>query len=363
MHRSAPEVWGWWSPRRNRAAVPAVIAIALALQWTTRFIGAQSRGGTPAPAAAHPVAPPMPAGRIVGRLVTPSGDSARGVAGGVVVLHRISATSAGPLDSVRSDARGQFVLRAPAPQNELTFALSSVHDGMAYITPLGDAVSLRQGDADVMVYDTTTQPIPIDVLARHIIIFAPDASTDRRIADVHELGNAASRTRLPAPGASGAVWTTQLPSAAREFAVDPGDVPASAVRRVGDRVEVSTPFAPGVKQLVYSYSLAATAFPLRLSVGHPAPVVEVLVEEPGLQLSGLGVSEVSPVAAKGRVFRRFLGQNLVGTEIIEIRAPAPKAAPERRIIATIVAIALLVMIGALGVALRRPRSTQPAVRG
>ena len=65
----------------------------------------------------------------------PAGASTQPVIGAWVVLHKVGRGNAGPIDSVRSDARGGYAFRfATGPDSSVFFA-STAHLGVTYFTP------------------------------------------------------------------------------------------------------------------------------------------------------------------------------------------------------------------------------------
>ncbi len=145
----------------------------------------------------NPVTAPQPAAAareargLVSR-ITPKGDVP--LAGNWVVLHRVGNDVAAPIDSMRTDARGKFDFhyRATGDTAAMYFIASS-YDGIAYFTPpLRNAITAT-GDADLLVYDTTSAPVPIHVRGRHVIVTAPDTGKTRGVIEVYELSNDSSR--------------------------------------------------------------------------------------------------------------------------------------------------------------------------
>ena len=52
----------------------------------------------------------------------------------VVVLHRMASASAGPIDSVRSDARGRYRLALRNPDSTSGYVVSVWYDSIAYFS-------------------------------------------------------------------------------------------------------------------------------------------------------------------------------------------------------------------------------------
>jgi hypothetical protein len=120
-------------------------------------------------------------------------------------------------------------------------------------------------------------------------------------------------------------------------------------------VNVFAPIAPGIKQLSFSYSLPANAFPLKLPLEKETGVYEILIEEKAGSVTGPHLKEVDPVTVEERNFRRFLASDMPENSVAVIDLPAP---PRERSIDPRFLVALTVVIGgsmivALARALRR----------
>jgi hypothetical protein len=279
------------------------------------------------------------------------------VAGAWVVLHRVGPDHAGPLDSVRSDARGRyaFTYQRTGSEDALYF-VSASHDGIAYFTsPLTSAV-VSGDDGEITVFDTTSRHVPFTVRGHHVVISAADANALRSIVEVYDLSNDSSVTRVAVgEGPGAATWETHIPSGASDFKVSQGDISAAAVTYSNGLVSVFAPLAPGIKQISFSYSLPAGDFPLRLPVEEENSILEVMIEEKGGKVTGPHLKEVDSVTVDGRDFRRFLGSDVPRNSVTTIDLPPP---PATHTIDPRYLVALTLVIGgsmvlALAQALRR----------
>jgi hypothetical protein len=294
---------------------------------------------------------------VRGRVLRPDERGLHGVSGAWVVLHRVGADTAAPLDSVRSGARGDFAFRygATGDPNALYF-VSASYAGIAYFGAPLRARDVGGADAEIIVHDTTSAPVPLHVRGRHLVIGAPRADGSRDIVEVFEISNDSSVTRIAADGGP-PTWSTILPAGAAEFQVGQGDIAPQTVRLEGGRVVVLAPFAPGLKQLSFAYRLPASSFPASYPVGDGATVLEVLLEEPAAAASGAALQRVDPVSVEGRSFTRFLAQDVAANGVVRITVPAVASARERTRWMTIVGggvgVVMLVAL-ALAIARRRP---------
>jgi hypothetical protein len=262
---------------------------------------------------------------------------------------------------MRTAADGRYAFTYhPSGASDAVYFVSASYDGVAYLSqPLTENV-VQGPAAEIMVYDTTARGIPLRVRGRHLVVGAPNANGLRPIIEVFELSNDTSVTSVsPAAAGNHPTWSIALPGGARQFAVGQGDVAPDAVGVVSGRVSVYAPFAPGLKQLSFSYELPASAFPLVRPMPTGAIVLEVLLEETGARLSGPGIREVAPVAAEGRTFRRFLAQDLPAGATVRVTVPSIATGRRPVYFAAIAGIVGIVMIGALGFAFSRNRAAGP----
>src|SRR5437762_6347351 len=110
-----------------------------------------------------------------GRVVRPSKSGAPApVAGQWVVLHRVGSDRSAPLDSTRSATDGRFRFRyRPFGAPDALYFVSARYAGIAYFSPPLRGNVVRGGDADVVVYDTTTDTTSLRLVGRHFVLSAP----------------------------------------------------------------------------------------------------------------------------------------------------------------------------------------------
>ena len=116
-------------------------------------------------------------------------------------------------------------------------------------------------------------------------------------------------------------------------------------------VSVYAAIAPGIKQLSFSYSLPAKAFPLRLPLETDTQIYEVMVEEKTGTVRAPNLREVDPVTVDNRNFRRFLASDVPHNSVAVIDLPPP--ASTRSIDPRYLVAITLVIGGTMVVALAR----------
>lgn len=306
--------------------------------------------------------PPTPA-VVSGRVVVPSPQQETPVPGIFVTVHRVGPDSAGPLDSVRTDARGRYTVHYTrfGSQDALYFA-AAVYRGIAYFTAPLRGERVEGDDAEITVFDTTSRPVTLTIQGHHIVVSAPNANGGREIVEVYELSNDTTATLVPRDSLT-PLWSASLPPDATDFAPGQGDVAASAIVRRGNRVELFAPFGPGVKQLSFSYVLKDGAFPLNVVLARQTGVFEVLLEEQAAQARGPSLRAQGSVTTQGRTFKRFLAQGAPAGETIRIDVPTAAGATRVNVLIAVAVVIVLAMIGALWRALSRRAPRAPRATG
>ena len=302
------------------------------------------QGGEPAPTAR----------RVDGRVVRGTRLGPVPVGNQWMVLHRVGPDRAGPLDSARSAPTGRYQLRFhTSGDSSALYFVSTTYGGVAYFTAPLRTPSVSGDDATITVFDTTSGPVAIKVGGRHLIIGAPRASGRRPVGEVYDLQNDSTVT-LVARDSVSPVWMAHLPSGALAFQLNTnGDLGAGAIARRGTSVGLLAPISPGIRQLAFTYELPGDAFPLRVPAERATGVFEVLIEEPAARVTGAPMRDMAPVSTDGRIFRRFLAQDVPANAVIRVDMPV-LLGPEREKVYVGVGGALVAaMIVALVLALRR----------
>jgi len=266
-----------------------------------------------------------PADRVDGRVLRPGAEVMEPVAGVWTVLHRVGPDGAGPLDSARSDARGRYSYRyRRSGSADAVYFVSATHHGVTYFTvPL--AFSNVSGEpAEIVVFDTTSRPVPITIRGRHIVVSAVTPAGVRPVTEVFELSNDTTVTFVSPDSSAAPTFSVLLPRNARDPKVEQGDIPADAVSFADGRARMIAPIPPGVKQLAYSYMLPSGEFPLSVPTGAPIDVYEILIEEPRGVATGAKLTEEPAVTAEGRTFRRFTAQEVPVNAVAVINIPSAR---------------------------------------
>ena len=264
-----------------------------------------------------------------------------------VTLHRVGKDTAGPIDSLQTDAKGQYRFRfTPFGASDGVYFASTTWGGIAYFTPPLKAVDSRGDDAEITVFDTTSVRFQLTVKGRHLIVGKADTTQFRTVIEVFELSNDSLRTLVATDTTSPMpTWSVSVPASALDVRANEGEISPDAFVAGPGRVSVYAPIAPGIKQVAFSYKVPTSSFPLSMRAEGGAVVFEVLLEEPQGFVTGKGFANVDPITLEGRNFRRFLSQDVQSNAELIIELPS-SGAPGRNlyIAGLLVAIGMLMMV-------------------
>jgi hypothetical protein len=246
------------------------------------------------------------------------------VAGARVVLHRVGQTVQGPIDSTRTDRRGFFRFNY-RPDSATFYLASSPYAGIEYFSPpLPTNPARPDSSIQIVVYDTSSKA-PVKLEARHLVVTRPGEDGSRGVLDLIMLQNPGRETRI-APDTLTATWSVPLPRGTRGLEVGESDVSAEAIGRRGDSLFIGAAIAPGDKQVTLQYQVPPRVGVLELALSADSVPLNVMVEEPGVRVSGPGLQPADSQVIQGRSFRRWRG--VTGRSgILRIELPgAPRAA-------------------------------------
>ncbi|WP_396213097.1 hypothetical protein [Gemmatimonas sp.] len=289
---------------------------------------------------------------VEGRVRRPArsgGDSTgMGPTGNVwVTLHRVGKDTAGPIDSVKSDAAGRYRFRySPFGTPDAVYFASTTYGGIAYFTAPLRSANAAGDETEITVFDTTSRAFPLSIKGRHLIVSKADSTDMRTVVEVYELSNDSLTTLVASEGAGAQpTWSAAIPAAAVDVRANEGEISPDAFASQNGRVSVFAPIAPGVKQVAFSYKLPNSSFPLRVRSDVGVVVFEVLVEEAQGTVKGQGFTAVDPVSLEGRNFRRFLSQDLKPNSDLVIELPSTGTPGRNLYIAgLLVAVGFLMML-------------------
>jgi hypothetical protein len=265
-------------------------------------------------------------------------DSAA-VSGVRVVLHRVGQTVQGPIDSSRSDSRGRFRF-SYRPDSNTFYVASGRSSGIEYFsTPLPTNPARQDTTIQIVVYDTSSTA-PVQLEARHLVLTRPGEDGSRGVLDLIMLRNSGRHTRI-ARDTLGASWGMSLPSGTIGLQVGESDVSAEAISRRGDSLFIGAAISPGEKQLSLQYQVPPRVRVLELPLDADSAPINVMVEEPGVTVTGPGLEPADSQVIQGRSFRRWTGAPR-SSGVLRIALPGAAEVPRWT---------LPVLVGVLGLGL------------
>jgi len=272
------------------------------------------------------------------------------VPGAMVLLHGVSPTVQGVLDSVRSDAQGRWRFRAVV-DSATVLLVSARHEGIEYFAPPVARERLPGlPPLDVLVADLDATAA-VTLASRHLIVGGPAADGTRDVVDLLVVRNASGRTRAM-PDTAVPTWQLVLPPHAANMRIGDADFAADMLDLHGDTLFLHAPIPPGDRQLFLQYQIVPASRRFTIPMDQAIDALTLMAEEEGLManryLARSGAEEL-----EGRRFVRWSGAVPSAGAELELTLPGRDAAPSWTLPALIGLFALLLGGAALRVALPR----------
>lgn len=312
--------------QRWRASLASTLVTSCV--WSLALLSpTASSAQAPASSAQAPASPAQAPGAVPTGPLLVRGTVVRQTIGGTrpvpreqVTLHRVNAQEAGAIDSLVTDGSGAFSFRVAAPEAQSMYLASARYAGIAYFSSPMQPGAPANAPSEIIVFDTTSADVRLQLQGRHVVVSAPDANGVRSVIDVLEISNDTVVTRV-AGMANRPTFSLLLPEQALEVTASQGDLSEGAVEFRGGRADIFLPLAPGLRQVVLTYKLPAEAYPVAIPLERTVSVLEVLLEEKGATAEGGGLVNKGGVSVDGKAFERYLGQNAAASAVVTLRAP------------------------------------------
>lgn len=280
--------------------------------------------------------------------------------GGTIVLHEITDSTQGQVDSVTAGPDGRFELRLPATPDRSAnrFYFGSVrHQGITYFGNALERPAQLDSIYEIRTWDTLVAAGDADVLAIQArnLFYEPDGGA-WRVTDIFQLRNDTGRT-VVGPEEGAPAWRYPLPPGARDFTSGQGGFSFDATMFENDTVSVRTAIAPGERIVVFHYTLDEPWGTV------PTPGVtealDLLVREPSPRVGVEGLELVERVEVEaGSTYRRYSGENVGPGTVRLVEQELPGDVPYAWITAV---MGLALAVAAALVVARRPAG--PATAG
>jgi len=270
-----------------------------------------------------------------------------------VVLHRLARDAAGPLDSVRSDARGRYRMTLRGPDSTSAYAVSVWFDSIAYFSlPLNVTGRPAVHVEDLIAFPTANTGPPIRLARRLATVARGSDDGTREVLEILELANTGVSTRVTTDTLV-PTWAGRLPAGVGQLRGGQGDISSDAMQFRHDSVVVFAPIPPGpVKQLSYGYSLPAGTRALVIPIDQPTDEVNLLIEDTTAAVSAPKLESLGVRELEQRHFAAYRAGPLAPGDKVKIRLPAGKFRAQM-LLPYVVALLAIGMLIALVWALRR----------
>ncbi|HXG97054.1 MAG TPA: hypothetical protein VNJ06_08075 [Gemmatimonadales bacterium] len=279
------------------------------------------------------------------------------LANAMVVIHHVTRENAGPVDSMRSDARGRYRIELRNPDSSGAYVVSVWYDSLAYVSApvMGGGRPLVHVD-DIIAFATTVDVPPIYLARRLATVARPSDAGTREVLEILELENRGGTTRVTRDTLR-PTWAGRVPQRTGQFRGGEGDISAEAMRFRNDSVLVFAPIAPGrPKQLSYAYSVAAGTRTFVLPIDQPTAAVNLLVEDTTATVRAPHLESRGTQAIEERHFAAYSAGPLVPGDRIEIELPAGKFHPQQLLPYVIAVLAAAMLVALVWALRRRPAS-------
>ena len=270
-----------------------------------------------------------------------------------VVLHRVTRDGGGPVDSVRSDARGRYRMLLRRPDTTSVYVVSAWYDSLAYFSlPLNVIGRPAAHVEDLVAYPTSASGPPLRLARRLATVAAAHDDGSREVLEILEIENPGVTTRITKDTLV-PTWAGRVPARAGQFQGGQGDISPEAMVFRNDSIYVLGPIPPGpVKQLSYGYSLPAGVRTLAIPIDQPTTELNLLVEDTAAtvtapKLESLGVQEIEQ-----RRFAAYRAGPLAAGDRVEIQLPQAGFRAQA-LLPYVIAVLAAGMVVALGWALRK----------
>jgi hypothetical protein len=236
-----------------------------------------------------------------------------------VVLHAVTLTEGGPVDSQRTDARGRFRLRAAALDTAASYLVSAQYEGIGYFSQPIDPDSVpRDGIPPLFVYDTASTGAAIELAERHILVRSPGPDGRRRVIELFVLRNPEPVTRVVGAGPV-PVWAVRIPSRAEEVEVGASDLAADAIEIVDASVQVFAPIVPGEREVLIGYLIPSGLEELAVTLDQPITRLSVLLGDSSAVLEAPRLQLLDVQQLEGQPLRRYGGETVAAGIDLRIR--------------------------------------------
>jgi hypothetical protein len=215
----------------------------------------------------------------------------------------------------------------------------------------------------IAVFDTVAvaaAQTPVRV-ARRDLVLLPDQAGGWEVNEIVQLFNPGTQTLVARQ--SMPTWEFRVPAGAEALEAGEGELDASELVRMEDRVLLTAPIVPGTREIFVRYRIPPRPGEFRLPVETPTDSLNVFVRQPAPALSMEGLRIREAIEADGSEFQRYGAADLGPGSVITIGWRG-NGSPIDPTVAALAILSALLLLGAVAAVWRRPRggAVQPPAR-
>ncbi|CAN5860384.1 hypothetical protein BH23GEM3_BH23GEM3_11820 [soil metagenome] len=304
--------------------------------------------------------------------LAPGGAAAQSLQGRVVLqgagveqvrveLHRVTRDSSGVVSHTPTGAGGEFSIALPPVDSAgfTVFFATADYLGVRYFGAPIHPGQPPAGDYSIEVYDTVASAAASAAVRvpRRDVVLLPQPDGGWEVNEILQVENPGSQTLVSMGGKP--TWEFRIPPGAVAFELGEGEISASEIARMEDRVLLLLPLVPGRREIFLRYLLPASEHELRVPLDTPTEALNLYVQQPSPPLWVEGLQSRELIQAEGERFLHFEGTQLDASSPIIIAWEGPASPPLDPTTAAIAAVVIFLAVG-IGAALwRRGPSSGP----
>lgn len=245
-------------------------------------------------------------------MVRVAGSDSIVVSGALVVLHRVTVRSPGPVDSAVSDSRGSFRFTVN-PDTGAVYLVSAKWAGIQYF---GTPLALRPGDPPgivTLVVADTSSLAPVRLAARHLIVSPINADGVRDVVDLMVLENPGSVTRVGSDSVH-PTWRMLLPHFAVNIHGGNSSFSLESLVLAGDAIALFAAIPPGSHDVEIDYQIPPNSRRFDVPVDEDVRASNIISEDREMVVHGAYTRSDTIIEQKPYV--RWQGRMTAGQPVV-----------------------------------------------
>jgi hypothetical protein len=200
------------------------------------------------------------------------------------VLHRVTVSAPGPVDSTMSDSHGSFSFRVE-PDTASAYLASVRWESIEYFSQPFPLDGTGDDSSAVVVVADTSQAAPVSLAARHLIVSNVGTEGTRDVVDLYVLNNPSALTRV-ARDTLHFTWFTRIPSYVVNIHGGNSAFAIESLRMTGDTVALYAAIPPGQHDVELDYQIPPNAHRVEFPVTADAPLSNIITPDRSMRVQG-----------------------------------------------------------------------------